>query len=175
MNDAPWSTTPGQFLAEPSGFVRAMRPSASPLVYPEDMIFGRGNCGLLAMAICSGRSLAETTQWFRYYGNLRGTPKTNSQGRAFKGNWKGTTFHVTYSQYLNSKWVRHTHMQHLGNATVNRFANEYARPGVLYAIRFTGHVMTLKDGFLCDQKQNCRVELHRYRKMMVTNTWEILV
>lgn len=182
MADQPtWTIYPGFSVPKsvtiepPDGFVRAYRmPSVSPLVYPDDMIFGRGNCGLLAMAICSGRSLAETTQWFRYYGNLRNTPKTNSQGFAFKGNWKGTTYHATYSQYLNSKWVKHSHIKHLGNVTINRFANYIARPGLLYAIRIRGHILTLKDGFLCDQKQNCLVAEHRCRKKRITDTWEIL-
>jgi len=134
-----------------------------PIKYPENMVFGLSNCGIVAMAICAGVSLDTATEWFR------AVQRPNR-------NWQGSTRHVHYDRFLREygKWFNRVDYDRTRIRTVGDFAEWFAKPGTIYAIRSAGHCMTVKDGYILDQSQIAKARDHWKRNARIKNHWEIL-
>lgn len=135
-----------------------------PIEYPVDMKFNLPNCGIVAMAICAETTLEEATEWFRAC-------------RPRNRNWKGSTHHPDYPKWLRHKgvWFRQVDYNSRERVrTIGDFAQWAAKPGVLYAIRCAGHMMTCKDGWIADQHHIVKVSDHWKRNARLKNHWEII-
>jgi len=130
--------------------------------YPDGMVYNLPNCGIVAMATCSGKPYEHTREWFRRRMKAR-------------GNWKGRTYHTQYSEYLREcgVWFKHSKCEKGDVPTLMTFVTLRATPGRLYAVRVSGHVMTCRNGWVMDQIQRCPVGEHYSRRRRVTDYWEI--
>lgn len=134
-----------------------------PIEHPANMVYGKGNCGIVAMAICAGVSLDVATEWFR---NCR--PRNR--------NWQGSTHHIDYPKFLREHgvWFRHVEYNPKERVrTIGDFAAWAATPGRLYAIRCADHMMVCRDGWIADQNQIVPVSKHWKRNARLKDHWEI--
>lgn len=135
-----------------------------PLAYPPDMVFGLGNCGLVGLAICTGSTLAEVTEWYRRTYRPR-------------GNWKGSTRTAQSIAWfaIRGIWVRHTSYAKDRVRTVGDFAEWHCvHDGTFYMIRTRGHIMTARNGWLIDQNGCAPASSHVNRNKRVLDSWEVL-
>jgi len=118
------------------------------LALPVDAQHGP-NCGLTALAVVAGVTLAEATAaYIRQYPNYVGS------------NWKGGT-HWTYTmqaaKHLGVRYVDDTPLEDGYNIRIVKrmslktFVKKHAIPGKRYMVRTTGHVQVLQDGMVIDQ------------------------
>jgi hypothetical protein len=128
------------------------------LALPVDAQHGP-NCGLTALAVVAGVTLAEATAaYIRQYPNYVGS------------NWKGGTrwtYTMQAAKHLGVRYVDDTPLEDGYNIrivkrmslkirTVKRmslktFVKKHAIPGKRYMVRTTGHVQVLQDGMVLDQ------------------------
>ena len=125
---------------------------------PADMPRGKGNCGIVAVAIFTGSTHQQV--W-----------DTIKKQHRKPGNWGGGTRHyerLTALRALNKG--RSVAFAIPGKPTLQAWARENCREGVTYMVRTTGHIQCVKrvDGVLwyCDQRgtyklENCRGKLKR--------------
>jgi hypothetical protein len=134
-----------------------------PLDYPADMVFGRGNCGLVGLAVCTGTPLSQVTEWYRQHAKPRGS-------------WKGATKTRHYPAYFAHVgiWVIHTPYPRDRIRTIGDFAEWHCKPDTYYMIRSSGHIMTCRNGWIIDQWANAPANLHRNRNRRVLDSWEVL-
>lgn len=106
------------------------------MVLPKDNKLGP-NCGITAVAVMAGTTYAEAERVIR------------SLGR-FTRRWKGGTNHELRREAL--KILGHELIDiEVPRCTMQTFVRKYARPGVRYMVRTSGHVQVVKDGYLLDQ------------------------
>lgn len=134
-----------------------------PIQYPENMVRGLPNCGVVAMAICAGVPLDKATEWFRVK-------------QMANRNWKGSTRAIHYPEFLrvHGVWFNHVSYDRNRIRTIGDFAAWQAKPGVLYAIRSAGHMMVCRDGYIADQHHIVKVEDHWKRNARLKDHWEII-
>lgn len=78
-----------------------------------------------------------------------------------------------YNLALDGLAVKYVRKNVVGTLRLSRFAQVYAKPGVLYAVRVPGHIMTMRDGMVIDQHKHLHwSQLKSDRK--VTHYYEIL-
>lgn len=136
----------------------------SPIKYPEKMVFGLPNCGIVAMAICANVDLETATEWFR----RKQMPNRN---------WRGSTHHVYYDAFLREHGVWFNRVDYGKDRirTIGDFA-AWQSEGRLYAIRSAGHMMVCQDGWIADQHRICRLDGSDFwkRNARLKNHWEII-
>ncbi len=107
------------------------------------------NCGLTALAVVAGVTLAEATRVY-----LRQYP------RHPPGNWKGGTrwtYTMQAAKHLGVRYVDDTPLEDGYNIRIVKrmslktFVKKHALPGKRYMVRTTGHVQVLQDGWVVDQ------------------------
>ena len=118
------------------------------LALPVDAQHGP-NCGLTALAVVAGVTLAEATAaYIRQYPNYVGS------------NWKGGTrwtYTMQAAKHLGVRYVDDTPLEDGYNIrivkrmTLKTFVKKHAIPGKRYMVRTTGHVQVLQDGMVIDQ------------------------
>lgn len=118
------------------------------LALPTDATRGP-NCGLTALAVVAGVTLAEATavyvrQYPRYVGS----------------NWKGGTrwpYTMQAAKHLGVRYVDDTPLDTRYACRIEKrmalktFVKKYAMPGQRYMIRTTGHVQVVQDNMVIDQ------------------------
>lgn len=118
------------------------------LALPVDAQHGP-NCGLTALAVVAGVTLAEATAaYIRQYPRYVGS------------NWKGGTY-WTYTmqaaKHLGVRYVDDTPLDPrytiriVKRMSLKTFVKKHALPGKRYMVRTTGHVQVLQDGMVIDQ------------------------
>jgi hypothetical protein len=120
----------------------------------------KGNCGITALAVVTGRSFAEIRELF-----LREFPKTKR--------WAGATRHNERVALLRLLGVPHDDTRPGGRIQVRRWARHLAQPGKTYMLRHAGHVCVYRDGWVIDQSGPKPIENYRHRKCYITNITEI--
>ena len=154
-------------------------PTAAAL-YPVDygMVAMGGHCGVLAVAIMAGRPFEEA--WDAI--------KSRSRKR---GRWQGGTTHSERVTLLKAWGIPHRTVYHspmarrgyikpagyddmLPICTLETFAKRYAKPGVTYMLRVSGHIVTLRDGMVIDQGYAGPVSGYFRRRSKVTHSVERL-
>ena len=118
------------------------------LALPVDAQHGP-NCGLTALAVVAGVTLAEATAaYIRQYPNYVGS------------NWKGGTrwtYTMQAAKHLGVRYVDDTPLEDGYNIRIVKrmslktFVKKHAIPGKRYMIRTTGHVQVVQDGMVIDQ------------------------
>ena len=118
------------------------------LALPVDAQHGP-NCGLTALAVVAGVTLAEATAaYIRQYPNYVGS------------NWKGGTrwtYTMQAAKHLGVRYVDDTPLEDGYNIRIVKrmslktFVKKHAIPGKRYMVRTTGHVQVLQDGMVIDQ------------------------
>jgi len=118
------------------------------LALPADAQHGP-NCGLTALAVVAGVTLAEATAaYIRQYPNYVGS------------NWKGGTrwtYTMQAAKHLGVRYVDDTPLEDGYNIRIVKrmslktFVKKHTIPGKRYMVRTTGHVQVLQDGMVIDQ------------------------
>ncbi|MCH9835578.1 hypothetical protein K0U83_07930 [bacterium] len=118
------------------------------LALPVDAQHGP-NCGLTALAVVAGVTLAEATAaYIRQYPNYVGS------------NWKGGTrwtYTMQAAKHLGVRYVDDTPLEDGYNIRIVKrmslktFVKKHTIPGKRYMIRTTGHVQVVQDGMVIDQ------------------------
>jgi hypothetical protein len=115
------------------------------------------NCGLTAIAIASGRPYAEVLAAHkRLFKTRRG--------------WRGGTTHYQRTVLLSYLGVDHVETVLRRRVKVRNFK---AEPGKLYILRHRGHVCTLRDGWIADQRGPVPAWTYQYKNCFVTHVLEI--
>jgi len=107
------------------------------------------NCGLTALAVVAGVTLAEATAaYIRQYPRFVGS------------NWKGGTrwtYTMQAAKHLGVRYVDDTPLEDGYNIRIVKrmslktFVKKHTLPGKRYMVRTTGHVQVLQDGMVIDQ------------------------
>lgn len=151
----------------------------APVSYPNDYgsVAPGGHCGVLAVAILSGRTFREawdalTPRKGRWTGGTRHNERIavlRSWGVPFRA-----TLHMTGADYrfCGGKSPLSSYDAILPRCSVATFARRYAKPGVTYMLRIKRHVLTLRDGYCVDQTECCPVERYSLRRSIVTQSVE---
>lgn len=118
------------------------------LALPVDAQHGP-NCGLTALAVVAGVTLAEATAaYIRQYPRYVGS------------NWKGGTrwtYTMQAAKHLGVRYVDDTPLEDGYNIRIVKrmslktFVKKHTIPGKRYMIRTTGHVQVVQDGMVIDQ------------------------
>jgi hypothetical protein len=118
------------------------------------------NCGLTAIAIVSGLSYKTVEEAYRivYTPNKR---------------WKGGTHHKQRVFLLRLLEVPFTESILKRKVKVRTFVNLLAEPGKTYILRHRGHVCTLRDGWIADQRGPVEAWTYKYKNCFVTHVLEI--
>jgi hypothetical protein len=115
------------------------------------------NCGLTAIAIVTGRPYAEVLAIYkRLFKTRRG--------------WRGGTTHMQRVELLYYLGVDHDAIVLKRRVKVRNFK---AEPGKLYILRHAGHVCTLRDGWIADQRGPVPAAVYKYRECFVTHVLEL--
>ena len=115
---------------------------------PADAIGHQPNCGLMAMAVASGKSLEEVTEAYQ-------KACEDVRGRRMTGNWRGRTYDVirdkAMTKYLGMKLSRIP----VKGMMLKKLA-QWLEPNTVYIVTTTGHCQTLQriddDVFVADQR-----------------------
>jgi len=107
------------------------------------------NCGLTALAVVAGVTLAEATAaYIRQYPRFVGS------------NWKGGTrwtYTMQAAKHLGVRYVDDTPLEDgytiriVKRMSLKTFVKKHTLPGKRYMVRTTGHVQVLQDGMVIDQ------------------------
>ena len=117
-------------------------------------------CGVLATSVFAGAPFPEV--WNR----LQAMQKR-------KGAWKGSTYDWQRRKVLDDLGVTFIEKNAIGHGvSVATFAGWYAKPGVMYCLNLSAHVVTLCDGIVTDQTAACHYTEHRNRRWTVKSYWE---
>lgn len=115
------------------------------------------NCGVTAVAVVCGISFDEAWNALRF-GRTR--------------NWKGRTTVSDWIRVLMSRNVSHE-VRLARRTTLQHWTTYYAKPGVTYMVRTTGHVQVVKDGWVLDQLGAKPIGLFWGRRKRLTHIIEI--
>lgn len=135
------------------------------LAFPNDMIQNKPNCGLLAITVATGASLADATNAY-----------LAAEGRKRDGRWGGRTYwEYTLIAIENLKpWTYRGRGK--PNCNVYNFLKNHTRKDVLYIIRVRGHVFAAKNGWVFDQNGAMPAnKSHRLMRKHVQNFVEEIV
>ena len=137
------------------------------LALPVDAQHGP-NCGLTALAVVAGVTLAYIRQYPSYVGS----------------NWKGGYTYWTYTmqaaKHLGVRYVDDTPLDPryttriAKRMTLKTFVKKHAIPGERYMIRTTGHVQVLQGGMVIDQCGVRHIDEYRGAGKIVKNVLRIL-
>lgn len=116
------------------------------------------NCGVTAVAIVCKLTFHEAWHMLR-------------NGR--NANWKGKTFVSDWIQVFQKLGIKHDQRMVTG-MTLERWMKTYARPGVTYMARTTGHVQVVKDGWCIDQMGAKPIANFWGRRKRITHIIEIM-
>jgi hypothetical protein len=112
----------------------APKETLERLSFPDG--YQRGpNCGVLAVAVCSGKPYADCEAALR-----------------LPGNWKGGTRQADRERVLRAFGVRFDTCANPPRRTLLHFVRCHAEPNTLYKVRVTGHVVTVLNGMVFDQR-----------------------
>jgi len=141
------------------------------LALPVDAQIGP-NCGLTALAVVAGVTLAEATAAY-----IRQYP------RRVGSRWKGGT-HWTYTmqaaKHLGVRYVDDTPLDPrytiriVKRMSLKTFVKKHAMRGKRYMIRTTGHVQVLQDGMVIDQGGGRHIDEYRGAGKIVKDALRIL-
>jgi len=121
----------------------------------------RGNCGLTALAVVTGRSFTEVRSIL-----VAAFPKHRT--------WKGSTRHAERLHVLRALEVPHRDWSPQGRIQVRTWARHAAKTDTTYMLRHVGHVCVYRDGWIIDQTGPKPVEYYRHRRCYITHITEIL-
>lgn len=117
-------------------------------------------CGVLATAVFAGAPFNEVWKAFELL-----------QKRPNK--WKGSTYDWQRRKVLKDLGVNFKEYNKDGDGvTVGTFAGWMAKPGVMYCLGLSSHVVTLCDGIVTDQTASCHYSEHRNRRWTIKTIWE---
>lgn len=117
------------------------------------------NCGLTALAVVAGVTLAEATAAY-----VRQYP------RRVGSNWKGGTrwkYTLQAAKHLGVRYVDDTPLDPsytcriVKRMSLKTFVKKHALPGKRYMIRTTGHVQVVQDGMVIDQRGVRHIDEYR--------------
>ena len=130
------------------------------------------NCGLTALAVVAGVTLAEATaEYIRVYPRYVGS------------NWKGGTRWDYTTQAAENLGVRyvddtpldpHPLLRIVKRMSLKTFVKKYALPGKRYIIRTTGHVQVVQDSRVIDQGGVRHIDEYRGAGKIVKNALRIV-
>lgn len=118
------------------------------------------NCGLTAIAIVTGLEYKTVEHAYR----LLFKPSKR---------WRGATRHWERSKLLEWLGVDHTAIELRRKIKVRTFVAMRAEPGRTYILRHAGHVCTLRDGWIADQRGPVPAWTYKYKNSFVTHVLEI--
>jgi hypothetical protein len=121
----------------------------------------KGNCGLTALAVVTGRSFTEVRSIL-----VAAFPKGPR--------WRGSTRHTERVHVLRTLEVPFRAWEPQGRVQVRSWARHAAKAGTTYMLRHAGHVCVYRDGWVIDQTGPKPVENYRHRRCYITNFVEIL-
>ena len=108
-----------------------MIPSDTPLNMP--------NCGVIAVAVLSGRTYREVEDLFR-----------EKFGRTAK--WRGRTLATERTRALIRLGLTVQRTYAARRTTMKMWLDTHYDPDKTYELTITGHAVAIKDGLLCDQQ-----------------------
>jgi hypothetical protein len=120
----------------------------------------KGNCGLTALAIVSGKSFSEVRSEY-----LRCYPKSYR--------WGGATRHAERMELLAIWGVPHSEVNPPRRMQFRTWFRRFAKPGTTYMLRHNGHVCVFRDGWVIDQSGPKTADNYRWRKAIITNVVEV--
>lgn len=137
------------------------------LEYPDGFQFEKHNkkpiCGVVSVAICAGVSLEVARATLRADYIRRG-------GQRFRGG----TNQAQRGRALSLLGVQFETHTLVGKMNLRNWYAKYGKPGVLYSVRVTGHVVTVKDGMVIDQHRHKPIWEHKSGGKMVSQWFVIL-
>ena len=110
---------------------------------PRDAFHG-GHCGVQAVAVAAGKTLAQTFNLFRQHGGVRIKRKRR---------WDGGTIYHERKKVMNAIGVEFATLPN-GNTegmTLQRFMRDVANPNHVYMVTTTGHVQLVRGSQVLDQ------------------------
>ena len=116
-------------------------------------------CGVLAVAVCAGVSYDVAHATVRKATFDRMPSRQRFGGRTYLRDLK------TAMSRLGVKLSETIKVN--APMTVERFANDVAKPGISYLLNVPGHFVTLRDGVVIDQGQCLPVQLHKCKQRQV--------
>lgn len=116
------------------------------------------NCGVTAVAIVCGLTFDEA--WNKLRGNRN-------------ANWKGRTYVEDLLKALYDHGIKYECRREFGY-TLHTFVKCFARPGVRYIVRTSGHVQVVKDGWAVDQLGSKPIASFWGRRKRVSHVIEIV-
>ena len=130
------------------------------------------NCGLTALAVVAGVTLAEATAaYIRQYPHYVGS------------NWKGGTrwtYTMQAAKHLGVRYVDDTPLDPrytiriVKRMSLKTFVKKHALPGKRYMVRTTGHVQVLQDGMVIDQRGVRHIDEYRGAGKIVKDALRIV-
>lgn len=111
---------------------------------PRDAFRG-GHCGVQAVAVAAGKTLAETFDLFRQHAGNRIKRKRR---------WSGGTHYYERKKVMNAIGVEFAVLPN-GNTegmTLQRFMRDVANPNHVYMVTTTGHVQLVRGSQVLDQR-----------------------
>ena len=110
---------------------------------PRDAFPG-GHCGVQAVAVAAGKTLAETFDLFRQFSGQR----IKRQRR-----WCGDTFYSEREKVMNALGIQYEVLpqSHTEGMTMQRFIKDVANPNHVYMVTTTRHVQLVRGSQVLDQ------------------------
>jgi hypothetical protein len=130
------------------------------------------NCGLTALAVVAGVTLAEATAaYIRQYPRYVGS------------NWKGGTrwtYTMQAAKHLGVRYVDDTPLDPrytiriVKRMSLKTFVKKHTLPGKRYMVRTTGHVQVVQDGMVIDQGGVLHIDEYRGAGKIVKDALRIV-
>ncbi len=111
---------------------------------PRDAFRG-GHCGVQAVAVAAGKTLAETFDLFRQHGGHRIRRKRR---------WSGGTIYHERQRVMDALNIQFDCLpqSHTEGVTLQRFMRDVANPNHVYMVTTTGHVQLVRGSQVLDQR-----------------------
>lgn len=141
------------------------------LKLPIDMEYGKGNCGLVALAVASKKTLKEATAAYSKYRKVNRTGGTYDEPRkkaladlGVNYTELGTEYPYGYD-YKNTKgWKKRT---------LRKFIEDHTKKDTTYVITTGSHVQTIRNGWVIDQGDLKKIENYRGKNNKVREVLEL--
>lgn len=111
---------------------------------PRDAFHG-GHCGVQAVAVAAGKTLAQTFNLFRQHGGHRIRRKRR---------WSGGTHYRERQRVMDALSIQYDVLpqSHTEGVTLQRFMRDVANPNHVYMVTTTGHVQLVRGSQVLDQR-----------------------
>lgn len=139
--------------------------------FPRDYTLGQmeryGHCGVLAVAVVSGKSFAQT------WAILGGITSSRVSHRKM---WRGSTYDHELKLALKKFGVKYVSQSFYSpeRVTVRRFAEMHAKPNRLYMVTTYDHVACVRDGVVLDTYGRAAAFEHPVKMKRIESVLEIL-